>query len=128
MTAPAPKAPAPKAPAPKPCTGRTVTVKRMDSGGLDGHGWGMNLEFMCGDSKVSIGGSHGSQTKSTVVNSEMAKGDCAARIDKSNWLGGYDYGDFFDVTVGECPGGAALGKKRATTQATNRGQARTTTI
>ena len=91
------------APPPKPCTGRTVTVKRMDPAGLDGHGWGMNLEFMCGDSKVSIGNSRGSQTQSTVVNSEMAQGDCAARIDKSNWLGGYGYGDFFDVTVGECP-------------------------
>ena len=94
------------APAPEACSGRTVTVKRMDPGGLDGHGWGMNLEFMCGDSKVSIGSSRGSQTQSTVVNSEMLQGDCAARVDKSNWLGGYGYGDFFDVTVGECPGPA----------------------
>ena len=91
------------APPPKPCTGRTVTVKRMDPAGLDGHGWGMNLEFMCGDSKVSIGNSRGSQTQSTVVNTPMFASDCAARIDKSNWLGGYGYGDFFDVTVGECP-------------------------
>jgi len=95
------------APAPVPvgeeCTGRTVTVKRMDPNGLDGHGWGMRLEFMCGDSKVHIGNSRGSQTQSTVVNTEMLPDDCPARIDKSNWLGGYGYGDFFDVTVGECP-------------------------
>ena len=75
----------------------------MDPNGLDGHGWGMNLQFMCGDSKVHIGNSRGSQTQSTVVNTEMLPDDCPARIDKSNWLGGYGYGDFFDVTVGECP-------------------------
>ena len=33
----------------------------------------------------------------------MLPDDCPARIDKSNWLGGYGYGDFFDVTVGESP-------------------------
>ena len=75
----------------------------MDPNGLDGHGWGMNLQFMCGDSKVHIGNSRGSQTQSTVVDTPMFANDCAARIDKSNWLGGYGYGDFFDVTVGECP-------------------------
>ena len=91
------------APPPKSCSGRTVTVKRMDPNGLDGHGWGMNLQFMCGDSKVHIGNSRGSQTQSTVVDTPMFANDCAARIDKSNWLGGYGYGDFFDVTVGECP-------------------------
>ena len=92
------------APEPEPpCTGRTVTVKRMDPAGLDGHGWGMNLQFMCGDSRVNIGNSRGSQTQSTVVNTPMHKGDCVARIDKSNWLGGYGYQDYFDVTVGECP-------------------------
>ena len=97
-----PASPAPVDKGPE-CSGRKVTVKRMDAGGLDGHGWGMNLEFMCGDSKVSIGNSRGSQTQSTVVNTPMFASDCAARIDKSNWLGGYGYGDFFDVTVGECP-------------------------
>jgi len=92
------------APEPEPpCTGRTVTVKRMDPSGLDGHGWGMNLQFMCGDSRVNIGNSRGSQTQSTVVNTPMHKGDCPARINKSNWLGGYRYQDYFDVTVGECP-------------------------
>ena len=85
------------------CSGRTVTVKRMDPAGRDGHGWGMNLQFMCGDSRVNIGNSRGSQTQSTVVNTPMHKGDCAARINKSNWLGGYGYQDYFDVTVGECP-------------------------
>ena len=90
------------------CSGRTVTVKRMDRAGLDGHGWGMNLQFMCGDSKVSIGNSRGSQTQSTVVNTPMHKGDCVARIDKSNWLGGYTYPDFFDVTVTDCPGPAPV--------------------
>jgi len=85
------------------CSGRTVTVKRMDPAGRDGHGWGMNLQFMCGDSRVNIGNSRGSQTQSTVVNTPMHKGDCPARINKSNWLGGYGYQDYFDVTVGECP-------------------------
>ena len=99
-------------PAPAPvgpeCTGRTVTVKRMDPSGLDGHGWGMNLQFMCGDSRVNIGNSRGSQTQSTVVNTPMHKGDCPARINKSNWLGGYTYPDFFDVTVTDCPGPAPV--------------------
>ena len=97
------------APEPEPpCTGRTVTVKRMDPAGLDGHGWGMNLQFMCGDSRVNIGNSRGSQTQSTVVNTPMHKGDCPARISKSNWLGGYTYPDFFDVTVTDCPGPAPV--------------------
>jgi hypothetical protein len=95
--------PEPAAPAPVECSGRKVTAKRMDPNGLDGHGWGMNLEFMCGDSKVSIGGSRGSQSASAVVNTPMFEGDCAPRVDKSNWLGGYGYGDFFHITVGECP-------------------------
>ena len=95
--------PEPAAPAPVECSGRKVTAKRMDPGGLDGHGWGMNLEFMCGDSKVSIGSSRGSQSASAVVNTPMFEGDCAPRVDKSNWLGGYSYGDFFHITVGECP-------------------------
>lgn len=95
--------PEPAAPAPVECSGRKVTAKRMDPNGLDGHGWGMNLEFMCGDSKVSIGGSRGSQSASAVVNTPMFEGDCAPRVDKSNWLGGYSYGDFFHITVGECP-------------------------
>ena len=55
------------APPPKSCSGREVTVKRMDPNGLDGHGWGMWLEFMCGAAHVSIGSSHGSQSQSTVV-------------------------------------------------------------
>jgi len=75
----------------------------MDPNGLDGHGWGMWLEFMCGDSHVSIGNSAGSQSKSTTVYMPMLPDDCPARIDKSNWLGGHTYGDFFDVTVGDCP-------------------------
>ena len=87
----------------KSCSGREVTVKRMDPNGLDGHGWGMWLEFMCGAAHVSIGSSHGSQSQSTTVYTSMLPDDCPARIDKSNWLGGHTYGDFFDVTVGDCP-------------------------
>ena len=87
----------------KSCSGREVTVKRMDPNGLDGHGWGMWLEFMCGATHVSIGNSVGSQSQSTTVYTSMLPDDCPARIDKSNWLGGHGYGDFFDVTVGDCP-------------------------
>jgi len=99
---PSPAAPVVANPA-ESCSGRTVTVKRMDPNGLDGHGWGMWLEFMCGAAHVSIGNSVGSQSQSTTVYTSMLPDDCPARIDKSNWLGGHSYGDFFDVTVGECP-------------------------
>ena len=58
---------------------------------------------MCGATHVSIGNSVGSQSQSTTVYTSMLPDDCPARIDKSNWLGGHGYGDFFDVTVGECP-------------------------
>ena len=99
---PSPPAPVVATPA-ESCSGRKVTVKRMDPNGLDGHGWGMWLEFMCGATHVSIGNSVGSQSQSTTVYTSMLPDDCPARIDKSNWLGGHGYGDFFDVTVGECP-------------------------
>ena len=46
----------------------------MDANGLDGHGWGMRLEFMCGPTHVSIGNSHGSQSQSTTVYTPMFRG------------------------------------------------------
>ena len=60
------------------CSGRKVTVKRMDPNGLDGHGWGMWLEFMCGATHALLSNSVGSQSQSTTVYTSMLPDDCPA--------------------------------------------------
>ena len=66
----------------------------------------MNLKFKCGDAEVVIGNSD--QAEKTVFYDNVATGTCPSRVDKSNWLGGDTYGDWFSVNVGPCVG-AALG-------------------
>merc|ERR1712124_11685 len=52
-------------------SGDQLTVKRIDAGGLDGHGWGMKLQFRCSDGPVlatcggNVGGGHGWKKLST---------------------------------------------------------------
>merc|ERR1712216_767696 len=36
-------------------SGDQLTVKRIDAGGLDGHGWGMKLQFKCSKSAAGSG-------------------------------------------------------------------------
>ena len=57
---------------------RTVKVKRLDSRG----GWGMNLNFKCGNSPVSIGPSKANGATTTAVVDLR----CPRQVNKSNWL------------------------------------------
>ena len=80
---------------------RTVYVKRLDSFG----GWGMNLNFKCGNSPVSIGPSKANRVATTAV----ADLSCPRLVNKSNWLKGpplhpkhKNVGDRFATKVSEC--------------------------
>ena len=83
---------------------RTVTARRTDNDG----GWGMDLQFMCGDKKVIIGPGHlgHKNTKTGAVIEGLARDSCPKTVDKSNWLGTDTHPDTFDITVSECVSGS----------------------
>ena len=73
----------------------------------------MNLEFMCGATKISVGSHVAGSVKS--VTGTVASGECPTMVCKmgsthadctgagaSAWLGTGTYGDRFRVTVGSC--------------------------
>jgi hypothetical protein len=76
---------------------RTVTARRTDA---PNNGWGMPLEFKCGEQTVTIGNS--STNSKTVGPYSLAAGACPASIDKNNWLGGHTWPDTFDIRLSEC--------------------------
>merc|ERR1719453_60643 len=71
-------------------SGDKLTVKRIDAGGLDGHGWGMKLQFRCSDGPVLAtcggngGGGHGWKKLST-TNIGVRTG---VYVDKFSGMGG----------------------------------------
>ena len=84
---------------------RKVTATRKDQN----KGWGMDLKFKCGDNVISIGptskGGSSDDTQTSKESSEvynLSEISCPSRVDNSNWLGGFTYGDYFDITVSEC--------------------------
>ena len=83
-------------PDPKRACPRTVTAKRTDSTG----GWGMDLQFKCGDETVKVGPGGANEVTSDVV---TLKADaCPVEINKTNWLGGHTWPDTFKTTVSDC--------------------------
>merc|ERR1712147_379970 len=55
-------------------SGDQLTVKRIDAGGLDGHGWGMKLQFKCSKSAAGSGSGSGSGSETageTEANKEV---------------------------------------------------------
>jgi hypothetical protein len=77
---------------------RNVTATRTDSN----TGWGMPLEFKCGDQTVAIGPQSSGQSKTTAQPVNINQIACPSVVDKSNWLGGHTYGDTFDISVSDC--------------------------
>merc|ERR1719453_1254044 len=71
-------------------SGDKLTVKRIDAGGLDGHGWGMKLQFRCSNGPVLAtcggngGGGHGWKKLST-TNIGVRTG---VYVDKFSGMGG----------------------------------------
>lgn len=77
---------------------RTLTVTRKDSNGS----WGMPLAFKCGTETIVVGDSS-ANSKQIITQVAITADACPSRVDKSNWLGDHQYGDFFDVvTSGSC--------------------------
>jgi hypothetical protein len=77
---------------------RNVTAIRKDA---PNSGWGMPLEFKCGEQTVTIGNSS-TNSKTTAQPVNISQVACPATIDKSNWLGGYTYPDVFKIDVSDC--------------------------
>jgi len=92
-----PPPPPPPPPSPSRKCKRTVTARRTDA---PNNGWGMPLEFKCGEQTVTIGNS--SINSKTVGPYSLAAGACPASIDKNNWLGGHTWPDTFDIKLSEC--------------------------
>merc|ERR550537_2075169 len=72
-------------------SGDKLTVKRIDAGGLDGHGWGMKLQFRCSDGPVlatcgnPIGGNSHGWKKLSTTNIGVRTG---VYVDKFSGMGG----------------------------------------
>ena len=88
--------PPPPPPPPSECR-RRITVRRGDKN----DGWGMDLRFKCGDRVLDVGNSQG-RYKYVNTDFRLSKNSCPSRVDKGNWLDHHTYGDFFDITVGDC--------------------------
>jgi hypothetical protein len=65
-------------------SGDQLTVKRIDAGGLDGHGWGMKLQFKCSKSAAGSGSGSGSEAAGSGSDSGSGSGSETAGETEAN--------------------------------------------
>ena len=61
----------------------------------------MNLRFSCGGNIVNVGNTHHND-KAITTDFKATSLSCPMRVDRSNWLDGHQYGDWFEIRVGDC--------------------------